>query len=730
MPLTLRSFKNNFTSGELTPTLQGRSDLTPYANGALVMENVIPRPQGGFKRRPGIVFESYARHDDKEAILYPFKFSVTQSYMLEFGENYMRAHTLRARIEETAVNVIGTASGIAARVVIETDAPHGLTTNDPVSVRGILGTSEANADWLVDVVDATHIGLIGSTYSNAWTSGGTVREIYQITTPWAEADLADLRFAQTQNTMIIVHPNYWPYVLQRLTATTFSLTKLDNILDSNEDYWRDGPYTALNRTTTTMTPSATTGTITVTASTGYFAAAMEGMYMRIGGEVSNEQGFVRLTTQNTGDTVWNAEVISTLSGTGATDSWALGAFGDHVGFPTDVSYYQQRLLLLMDNWIHGSATGNIFDFHVGTDADEPFSFQIEAEELNVGRWIVGQDVVLIGTEGAEYAMKGWSGTAITPTNVLIDQQSTFGCANQRPLKIGNSILYIQRAGQRVYDMAFDLDQDKYLSDDITVLANHIFDNDPIKSTAFQLNPNPTGWFVSEGGVLASLTIIASQEVLSWVRHPIPNTVVESVGVVPQSSTSNDDVWILGKVTLGNGQVKRYIGYMDDDTYMDWALYGSLGSTTTATGLEHLEGETVVVTSNGAVYPQRTVTNGTITATDTEVPFTTTYVGMETIPRVIPVSPEFQLPNGPSFGAFKRFNEVKVFCVNTMTMALNGETAAPRTTIDLMDNPPSIPATQIFQYTSLGSAEIVQLILTQPLPLAWDVTSIYGKVEIE
>lgn len=51
---------------------------------------------------------------------------------------------------------------------------HGFATNDPISVAGITGTTEANGNWKLTKVDADHIDLIGSTFTNAWISGGTV----------------------------------------------------------------------------------------------------------------------------------------------------------------------------------------------------------------------------------------------------------------------------------------------------------------------------------------------------------------------------------------------------------------------------------------------------------------------------------------------------------------------------------------------------------------------------
>ena len=48
--------KQNFTAGELSPRLTGRTDLGRYDNGAQLIENFLVQPHGGLTRRPGTEF--------------------------------------------------------------------------------------------------------------------------------------------------------------------------------------------------------------------------------------------------------------------------------------------------------------------------------------------------------------------------------------------------------------------------------------------------------------------------------------------------------------------------------------------------------------------------------------------------------------------------------------------------------------------------------------------------
>ncbi len=86
--VTLSQF--SFNRGELDPALHGRSDWKYYYSGAEVLRNLITRTQGGATKRGGLRFVARTLHDDKPSRLVPFRFSVKQSYILEFGDFRLR----------------------------------------------------------------------------------------------------------------------------------------------------------------------------------------------------------------------------------------------------------------------------------------------------------------------------------------------------------------------------------------------------------------------------------------------------------------------------------------------------------------------------------------------------------------------------------------------------------------------------------------------------------------
>ena len=81
---------SNFTAGELSGRLEGRFDLESYHAGCRELTNFTIHPHGGASRRPGFRFIAEAKHHDKTCRLLPFVWNKDQSYVLEFGHQYMR----------------------------------------------------------------------------------------------------------------------------------------------------------------------------------------------------------------------------------------------------------------------------------------------------------------------------------------------------------------------------------------------------------------------------------------------------------------------------------------------------------------------------------------------------------------------------------------------------------------------------------------------------------------
>ena len=139
---------------------------------------------------------------------------------------------------------------------------------------------------------------------------------------------------------------------------------------------------------------------------------------------------------------------------------------------------------------------------------------------------------------------------------------------------------------------------------------------------FADEPTPIAWCMRADGLLIGFTWNNEQKVRGWHRHPIGGDgVVESIAVIPAAEGDRSELWLSVKRTI-DGNVVRYVEYMDrpwrdgDDIeaqfYVDSGLTYDGAPATTISGLDHLEGCTVGVLSDGSPHPQRTVTGGEIT----------------------------------------------------------------------------------------------------------------------
>jgi hypothetical protein len=687
--------QNTCNAGELSPLLLGRQDIAKYKNGLQVCKNAIPLTQGAWTRRPGTVYQQQARHHDKACRLFPFQFSVTQTYVLEFGENYIRFFTGNAPLTLTGQNITGITQ--AATAVVTYSGSDTYANGDRVYITGVVGMTQVNRrEFVVTNVNtgANTFELynsdgtaVNSTGYGAWSSGGTVAEIYQVTTTYAEADLADIRIVQSADTLYILHPDFPPATLTRVSATSWTLADITFL---------DGPYESMNTGTTTLTPSAATGsgvTLTASAVTGInggagFATTDVGRFIRI--REGSVWGYV-LITGWTSTTIVTVTVINTLTNTSAKATWRMGLWSDTTGYPTCATFHEDRLFFAgaatSPQRIDGSKTGLYTNFAPsGTDGtvadDNAVSFTLNADDVNAVKWLATNEKgLLVGTTRGEWQVKPSAlNEAITPTNITGKPSTRHGSADVAPVSAGNAVLFVQRAGRKLREFAYVFEVDGFKAPDMTLLAEHIT-RPSVTELAYQTQPQAIVWGVRSDGVLLGFTYERDQDVVAWHRHElggysnaggtaIPE--VESVAVVPNPSASRDELYMVVKRYI-NGSTKRYIEYMskiweygDEQVnafHLDCGYTITNGSpSSTVTGLWYLEGQSVTPYVDGAKHPDVTVTNGTITLNHTATVVTLGYA-YNSDGQIMPIEGGSQ--DGTAQAKTKRIHSVGFWLMDTL-----------------------------------------------------------------
>ena len=662
----------NFTGGELSPRLDGRNDLAKYPTGCKTLENMIIYPHGSAARRSGTQYVAEVKDSTKETRLIPFEFSTTQTYILEFGDQYIRFYKDNGQI----------------------------------------------------------------------LSGGVA---YEISSPYLEAELFDIKFAQSADVMYLCHPNHAVRKLSRTGHTAWTLTEVD---------FQNGPFMDHNISTTTLaaghTAVGSSGNLTLSSTTGV-NNDQGWLTTDVGRLVHFKDGHYKITAYTSPTVAVSICIASPSSGSASTD-FALGSFSDTTGHPSCVTFFEQRLVfaatLSQPQTLFFSKSGdyeNMDDNYHGTVADDDaIIYTIASNQVNAIRFMTATRTLIIGTAGGEFAVSG-GGTdiAITPTNILIKKQSNNGAANVDALAVGNATLFLQRAKRKLRELAYNFDVDGYIAPDLTILAEHISEGG-FKQLSYQQEPNQIIWCVRNDGQLIGLTYQREQQVVAWHRHIFGgsfgsgNAICESVATIP-TDDSEYQTWVIVKRTI-DGTTKRYIEYIhnlnfdqtDDTTFnfLDSQLSYDGSPATTISGLSHLEGQTVSVLADGATHPDVVVSSGEITLSRSA---SKVKVGLAFTSLLQTMRIDAGSQNGTSQSKTKRIYEITLRLYETLGVEVgpdlnNMERIPFRSSADLMDSSVSV-FTGDKEIEFRGNYETDGFIFVrqnQPLPLT--ILSLYPKLQ--
>ena len=739
----------NFTGGELSPRLDGRNDLNKYSSGCKTLENMIVYPHGSAARRSGTQFVAEVKNSAAKTRLIPFEFSTTQTYMLEFGNQYIRFYKDNGQILESDVTISGATQ---ANPVVITATGHSYDNGDEISITGVVGMTELNNKrylvankttntFEITDVDGTNINGTGFT---AYTSGGVANRVYEISTPYLTAELFDIKFAQSADVMYITHPNHEVEKLSRTGHTSWTLADVD---------FTDGPYLDDNITTTTLNPAShTVGTgVTVVASATTGINGGSGFLATdVGRLIRFRDGYMKVTARADTTNI-TVEIIEDLGSATASTDFALGSFSDTTGHPTCVTFFEQRLVFAgttdQPQTLFFSKSGdyeNMNENRGGTVADDDaIIYTIASNQVNAIRFMTATRTLIVGTAGGEFAVSG-GGTdvAITPTNILIKKQSNNGAANLDAIAAGNATLFLQRAKRKIRELAYNFDVDGYLAPDMTILSEHITEGG-ITQMAYQQEPNQIVWMTRNDGELVGLTYQREQQVTAWHRQIFGgsfssgNAVCESVAALP-TDDAEYQVWVIVKRTI-NSVTRRYVEYLNgfdftetDNTtfnFLDSQLNYNGSATTTITGLDHLEGQTVSILADGSTHPDKTVSSGSITLDRSS---TKVKVGLSFTSLLQTMRLDAGAANGTSQAKTKRIYDISLRLYESVGVEVgpdlqNMERIPFRSSADSMDT--AIPVfTGDKEIEFRGNYETDGFIFvrqTQPLPLT--VLSLYPNL---
>lgn len=411
--------------------------------------------------------------------------------------------------------------------------------------------------------------------------------------PWTEAEIADISWTQSADTLLVVHPDVAPKKITRTSDTTWTVT--------DWSYFEAGgriqqPHHKFADEDVTLTPSATSGSITLTASEDLFVSDHVNVRFRIADKEVE-------VTAVTSTTLANATVKQTLSSTAAEKEWQEQSFSAARGWPASVCFHQDRTVIGgardLPNRLWMSKSADLFNFDLGTGLDdEAIEFAILSDQVNAVRAVFSGRHLQVFTSGAEWMV---SGSPLTPGNIQLHRQTQAGSPVGRtvpPRNVDGATLFVPRAGGELREFLFADVEQAYQATDLGMLAHHLLghavDQDfDASDRLFHM--------VMDDGEMATVTIYRAEQVTAWSEQQTDGS-FKSIAVV------GNDTYVLVERTGG-----VYVEVFDATLNVDSGLVGSSGTAkTTWSGLDHLEGETVKVLADGAPVADKVVSGGSVT----------------------------------------------------------------------------------------------------------------------
>lgn len=626
MPSTL--VRNNFTSGRLSPYLDCRQDLVQYQAGCRQLTNFNILPYGGIERRKGLGYVAAVKDSSKPVRIIPFEFDINTTYLIEFGHEYMRFYSDDVLVAEITTTVDTENDDIFDWSYTQiNDVMYFVHPNYPPHKLSRLSQS----NWTFEKIKFSYppTANLNSDYNNKATISltGTTGSITMTKDTFSADDIGrqfvvDAEY-QAQSTIVALDAgnryspaiNVFRTANVQTTGTWSGTMKIERSLDGGAS-WED----------ILVIQSQSDRNIQTTLDMGVDATDTPFRTILLRFEINNTahtgapRGYLWtdsydaptvFTIYNTGSAkIANVYLDDGVANTVPTYNFRKDAFSDEKGYPATVTTHEQRLVFggSKDNpqTIYMSQQDDLENFELGSEDTDAIQFTIAAQDKNKITYLQSAKILVAGTLGGEYTVKGGNGenTNITPTTVNIKRHSNFGSSNIQGILYDDKVLYVQRQKNKLREMSYAFETDGYVSKDLSLLSEDIV-YDGIKSNALQTSDYNVLYNVLENGDIAAMTYEAEQQARGWSLITTSGSFKDVAVLRANTSAGNNDfVYVLTeRHNSGSAETfierfnKKKLPNVTESTFLDGYRVYSGSATNYITGINNLIGHDVVVYDN-------------------------------------------------------------------------------------------------------------------------------------
>lgn len=624
--------KNNFSAGELAPTLYTRTDIQQYSNGAKRLRNVFPLVEGGVRKRPG----TFNRGLMTGAIrLIPFIVNSSSAYLLILKNTSIQVYNPRTKTVVTTLASPYTAAQIPDIQYVQYRFEM-FITHSAVPVQR-LRCSEAFDNWALDAFVFTHPPI----------DSDNARYPFRKGTP-SGGDLGA----------------FVNFTLDAVTAWSNTQTYLlGDVVTYSEAYYQ----AARDNTGVQPRTSVADWVVVPNADGAGFTVDDVGRYVDVNG------GLIKITKFNNVNSI-SGEVVKKLDAVikAIERSWVIQplAFNSTDGYPRCCTYFKQRLVFAntkkAPNKIWFSAVGANGTFLETTEDGDAFSIVSASGLSNSILFLEAQRGVICLTSGGEFMVDSDGG--LTPTTVNIAEHSAYGAYSvTRPERVGNELLFVQRGGERVRALTYRYEVDGLVSPEISTLASHIGeDHLGVNQISYQQEPESTVWCVLGDGKVASITFNRDQEVMAWAQHDFGGS-VKSICSLPTALGSDQAFMLIER----KGNI--YLEQISFDAYLDSQVDITLdGNMISKSQFDRLNGISVYCEDGETVTEIEYIVDGNFLQVDAGLSGKTVSFGQtfECVAELFP--PELNQSPLSSMMNKAKVDRIAFFFNKTLGASINGE----------------------------------------------------------
>jgi hypothetical protein len=665
--------QTNFSNGELSPELYSRADYDGFYKAVKKAENVLINPRGGLIRRFGTRFLYRNNYADvaSELAIYVFRVGLYSYYCLQVDPSFINifyegnlvaqiAHPYaRQQIQDLRFVQIGTSPLILHEKYVPRYLNRGDSAAYPITGLGVEDDSlaisgPALAVGLVLPFKLTTSGTLPSSspavdedtvYFARVVANGEIR-LFETPTN-ASADSSPISLINAGTSSNVVFQNEW------------SLAEFEFKTQPTWDYAQDYFTATFDFDHTTNTLTCSEAIFTTNHVGGLFKFPF---YLDIDALVARIATFVDANNV----TVYGTWTTSPTGINGADCFLLEVAFSDERGWPKTGELFQNRLMFggntSQPGVIWASVTNNESDFD-DSSAEDANGFSL-ASNKNAG-FIISMEAsktFTVFTTSGVYSTVISTSAAITPNNRKFDQESDDGCLAIPAVQLDNKIYYASAGGRSITSIGFDIKQNSYNFMNASILSNHLIDT-PVSSCAVKSSfdkDSSYAMFTMTDGTIAILSALEEQGVAGWTQ-------ITTDGYFRQLASQDGYIFAVVEREI-QGNMEFFLEQIDFNYLVDSGkkyVYESPSST--VTGLDHLNDETVKVIADGYRY-ERTVSGGSI---DLESAATEVEVGLGFTPEIQPLN--FTVPD---YGTYlyrpKRVQIIYVDYYNSYNVLVNGD----------------------------------------------------------